>query len=697
MRRFSSLAPRAKPALKDLPQQSLTTNNFIKKKNPTKQINTTSIWQQQIRNDNIASPSSGKLTSPSVSSDKRTKFIDRGYISQILSRNDWYLLLNHEFKAKRINLVPQFIVSVLQNQENPLHSLRFYIWVSNIDPFFAKNQTFKGVLANTLYRKGPVVLSIELLQDIRNSGFRVSEDLLCILVSSWGRLGLAKYTADIFGQISFLGICPSTRLYNAVIDALVKSNSLDLAYLNFQQMSMDNCKPDRFTYNILIHGVCRIGVVDEALRLVKQMSGMGYAPNVFTYTILVDGFCNAKRVDDAFQVVENMKKRNVSPSEATIRSLVHGVFRSEPPPKAFELVVRFMEREPIFRKLACDTLIYCLSNNSMAREVAVFLRKAVDRGYLPDSSTLNVAMTCLLKGFDLIETCKILDSFNKQGVKVGFSTSLALIEALYKAGRGLDGDRYFNQMVKDGLVSNVCSYNMVIDCFCKADMMDRAVEIFEDMQHRAVAPNLITFNTLISGHCKDGEISKAREMLSKLLDSEFKPDIFTFSSIIDGLCRAHHIEDAFNCFDEMVEWGVSPNAVIYNILIRSLCVIGDVARSMRIFRKMQAVGIKPDSYSFNELIRSFCRMKKVEKAEKLFLSMLTLGLNPDNYTYGAFIKALHESGRLEEAKKMFLSMEATGCVPDSYTSNLVADILVQHGSPEEAQSIASASHGGESH
>ncbi|KAK2644889.1 hypothetical protein Ddye_020084 [Dipteronia dyeriana] len=699
MRGFSSLSSsRASPVvLRNLSKEwsSLEKSN---KQNPSKPKFQHKQTYNKYNNNTVA-PSRGNSSSyssrnshvslldNSVSANKQVKPIDHHYISQILARKDWFLLLRHELKARRINLVPQFVVSVLQNQENPLHPLRFYIWVSNIEPLLAKNQSVKGVLANALFRKGPVVLSVELLRDIKSSGFRVNEDLLCILIGSWGRIGLAKYCADIFGQISFLGISPSTRLYNAVIDALVKSNSIDLAYLKFQQMPVDNCKPDRFTYNILIHGVCKTGVVDEALRLVKQMEGLGYLPNVYTYTILIDGFCNAKRVDEAFKILDIMKKRNVSPNEATVRSLVHGLFHCLAPQKAFELLVRFIEKEPRMWKLASDTLLCSLSNNSMASEAAMILRKTGERGFVPETSTFNITMTCLIKGLDINEICGILDTFMERGVKPGFTIYLALIEALYKVGRGAEGDCYLNHMVKDGIVSNVSSYNMLIDCFCKASRMDRATETFSEMRDRGVAPNLVTFNTLISGHCKNGEVNKSRELLEILLEYGFKPDIFTFSSIIDGLCRAHQIEDALNCFTEMVKWSVPPNAITYNILIRSLCVIGDVAQSLRLLRKMQADGISPDIYSFNTLIQSFCRMNKIEKAKKLLDSMSAMDLSPDNYSFGAIIKALSESGRLDEAKEMFLSMEANGCIPDSYVCNLILETLVQHSRFEEARDI----------
>ncbi|WCJ23390.1 pentatricopeptide (PPR) domain protein 40 [Euphorbia peplus] len=634
-------------------------------------------------------PKSISIPKTLISPQNPTNPVDHSYFSRILSRKqDWFLLLTHELKAKRVILNSQFVISILQNQNNPLNSLKFYIWVSNIDPGFTNNQSVKGVLGKCLFRKGPVVLSSELVEDIRRFGCGVSEDFLCVLIGSWGRLGLGRYCDEIFGQISFLGMSPSTRLYNAVIDAFVKSNLIDLAYLKFQQMAADNCRPDRFTYNILVHGVCRSGLVDEGMRLVKQMEGLGYSPNVFTYTILIDGFLNAKRVDEAFGILETMKARKVSPNEATIRSFIHGVFRCVTPSKAFEIATNFIEREPVLRKLAFDTLLYCLADKYMAREAGLLLRKLGRLGYSPDSSTFNMTINCLINSFDLNETCSILDIFAGRGIKLSLCSYLALVEALFKAGRTIEGDRYFSQMVKDGHLSNVFSYNMVIDCLCKVGMIDKAESFFEEMHRKGIKPSLVTFNTLISGHCKRGEVKKSRELLVMLLEHGMRPDIFTFSSIIDGLCRAQRIEDAFGCFSEMVEWGVSPNSVTYNILIHCFCDVGDVSRSMKLLRKMQMDGISPDVFSFNALIQSFCRVGKVENAEKLFGSMLSLGLTPDNYTYSAFIKLFCESDRCSKAKEMFFSMEENGCIPDSFTCNLIFDALVKQGQHEDAQKVA---------
>ena len=173
--------------------------------------------------------------------------IQHPYISQLLSTPNWALLLNHHLFSNTLLLNPRSAVTVFNNQRNPSHAVKFHAWLSHVNPALATHPSVQRALRNTLHRNGPALLSLELLRDVHNSGFRLTEDLLCALIGSWGRLGLANYCAHVFCQISFLSLTPSTRLYNALIDALVKSNSVDLAYLKFQQMPADNCRPDRIT------------------------------------------------------------------------------------------------------------------------------------------------------------------------------------------------------------------------------------------------------------------------------------------------------------------------------------------------------------------------------------------------------------------------------------------------------------------
>lgn len=262
----------------------------------------------------------------------------------ILSENNnWFSLLSKEFQPYLQRIDPRFVISFLKNADNPVSLLKFYLWVSSCNPKLAKDSSVVRVLSDLLWRKGPVILSDDLIREVKSCGCNITEDLLCILIKSWGKLGLAKYAHDMFDKMPLMGFRLSTRLYNTVINALVAANSLDLAYMKFQQMFSDGCPPDHFTYNTLIHGACKQGIIEEAVRLLKQMERRGLSANVFTYTILIDGFCKSKKAEEAIEVLHKMRHRNVIPTEATYRSLVHGLFHCLAPKRAYEMTTGVLE------------------------------------------------------------------------------------------------------------------------------------------------------------------------------------------------------------------------------------------------------------------------------------------------------------------------------------------------------------------
>uniref|UniRef100_A0A0E0FD61 Pentacotripeptide-repeat region of PRORP domain-containing protein n=1 Tax=Oryza meridionalis TaxID=40149 RepID=A0A0E0FD61_9ORYZ len=590
---------------------------------------------------------------------------DPARAASILAEDDWFPRLNAEFAAALPRLGPRFVVRALRaaaerEGEPPLLCVRLYVWASRFGAHFARDGGVRRALVGALWRRGPVVLSGRLVAEVRGCGCEVSEELVCALVESWGRLGLARYAHEVFVQMPRLGLGPSTAVYNALIAASVRAGAVDAAYLRFQQMPADGCRPDRFTYNSLVHGVCRRGIADEAVRLVRQMEGEGIRPNVFTYTMLVDGFCNAGRVEEAFRVLDRMKEKGVAPSDATYRTLVHGVFRCLERDKAYRMLSEWLGHETSLHPSACHTMLYCLSKKDMAKEAVEFAKRTSARGYLLDSTAFGILMSCALKCLEVSDLCELLDSFIKIGGNPGFDVYIRVIKSLLNCKNFSKANHYLGHMVLKGLLSSVMSYNVVIDCFVKAGAVDKAEEIVKEMQDKGFLPNLVTFNTLISGYSKLGNVHNAKVVLKMLMEHGFMPDIITFTSLIDGLCNTHQLDDAFVCFEEMAEWGVRPNAQTYNVLMRALCSAGHINKAIDLLNKMKIDGVTPDAYSFNALILSFCRMRKVDKAQDIFNDMVRFGVVPDSYTYNSLIKSLCDERRVNKAKEILFARECSG-------------------------------------
>ncbi|KAI4338544.1 hypothetical protein MLD38_023591 [Melastoma candidum] len=88
---------------------------------------------------------------------------------------------------------------------------------------------------------------------------------------------------------------------------------------------------------------------------------------------------------------------------------------------------------------------------------------------MPDGEVFNMAIICLIKGGVSCQVLVLLEQFVTCGLKPAFNTYLTLLQALYGAGETGQADKYLKMMTEQGLVSNIFSYNMIIDFGVRPD------------------------------------------------------------------------------------------------------------------------------------------------------------------------------------------------------------------------------------
>jgi pentatricopeptide repeat protein len=214
-----------------------------------------------------------------------------------------------------------------------------------------------------------------------------------------------------------------------------------------------------------VHGGCRQGIIDEALRLVKQMEGAGIRPNILVL--------HAGRAEDAVALFGKMKEKGVALSEATYRTLVHGVFKCLGRDRGYKMLSEWLGSDPALHSSACHTLLYCLSKNDMNKEAVELVKKLSSNGYVVDNASFRIVIAGAVKCLELSDLCELVDDLIKRTRDVEFDIYIMIIKSLLSCKDFTKVNRYLHQMVQDGLLSSVTSYNMVIDCLVKAGAMER--------------------------------------------------------------------------------------------------------------------------------------------------------------------------------------------------------------------------------
>jgi pentatricopeptide repeat protein len=76
---------------------------------------------------------------------------------------------------------------------------------------------------------------------------------------------------------------------------------------------------------------------------------------------------------------------------------------------------------------------------------------------------------------------------------------------------------------------DVPCYTVLIHGQCKADYLEGARGLFDEMLQKGLAPDLHAYTALINGYCSQGEIAKAEDLFQEMVDRGIKPDVLTFS------------------------------------------------------------------------------------------------------------------------------------------------------------------------
>jgi pentatricopeptide repeat domain-containing protein 1 len=66
-------------------------------------------------------------------------------------------------------------------------------------------------------------------------------------------------------------------------------------------------------------------------------------------------------------------------------------------------------------------------------------------------------------------------------------------------------------MIEAGIIPNLITLSIVINCYCETGRVDYAFKVFEGMKTHGYIPDVIVSSTLIKGLCREGMMEDASQ------------------------------------------------------------------------------------------------------------------------------------------------------------------------------------------
>ncbi|XP_031475954.1 pentatricopeptide repeat-containing protein At4g26680, mitochondrial [Nymphaea colorata] len=226
---------------------------------------------------------------------------------------------------------------------------------------------------------------------------------------------------------------------------------------------------------------------------------------------------------------------------------------------------------------------------------------------------------------------------------------------------------FYGELRRRRISPNVYTLNMVICALCKSGRIEKAVEVFKDMEILGCRPNDASFNTLIDGYCKNQLLAAAMRLKNSMCEKGVEPNIVTYNTLINGFCKNGMLQDACRLFNEMKVMNVAPNTVTYNTLISGYSQSGNCEMGARLHEEMVKNGTVVDILTYNALLMGLCRDGKTKKALYLLKRLEEENLVPDASTFSAMIIGHCKRGNSERAYGAYRTMLRRGCHPNMET------------------------------
>ncbi|KDP33235.1 hypothetical protein JCGZ_13507 [Jatropha curcas] len=190
----------------------------------------------------------------------------------------------------------------------------------------------------------------------------------------------------------------------------------------------------------------------------------------------------------------------------------------------------------------------------------------------------------------------------------------------------------FDLILRSNRSPPVMELNKILSALVRMKHYATVISLSKQMEMFGISHDICSFNILINCFRHLDCVDFGYSLMGKLFKLGFKPNIIRLTTLIHGLCREDKFVEAVDLFDDIVEKGLQPDVCTYSIMVNGLSKEGLLHEALMVFRKMEGNGCLPDSCSYNVIIQGYLRHKDVSMAKQFIDEMVGKGFSADATT-----------------------------------------------------------------
>ncbi|KAF7051095.1 hypothetical protein CFC21_059374 [Triticum aestivum] len=156
-------------------------------------------------------------------------------------------------------------------------------------------------------------------------------------------------------------------------------------------------------------------------------------------------------------------------------------------------------------------------------------------------------------------------------------------------------------MEGNGCRTDDWTYGILIHGLCDGKI-EEAEQLLDSAVKGGFTPTVVTFTNLIDGYCKAERIDDALRVKNNMLLSKCKLDVNVYGKLINSLIRKDRLKEAKELLTEILTTGLVPNVVTSSSVSDGYCKTGKVDFELEVLKMMERDGCRPNSWTYNSLM-----------------------------------------------------------------------------------------------
>ena len=457
------------------------------------------------------------------------------------------------------------------------------------------------------------------------------------------------------------GFLNDVSVGSALVNMYNKCGDLGLAKSLFDEMSIR----DVVSWNGLITAYVQHGHVQDALHTFSSMlSDHNVQPNVVTFTVILNACVSEDALVDCMIIHDYIMEAGCEYNVMIGNALINSYGKCE---SFFEARMVF-QRMPQRDVVSWNTLILVCAQNGYRREALKFFHLMQSSGIKPSEISYIIALSLCtipihiedgklihLSAKDnrldsnsfvansllcMYSNCGSAESAHQMFEKIqdhSMMTWNAIISACDRHGLGMEAQKHFWQMLREGFTPNEYALTSVVSACASTVALEEGKLMHSLASENSFDSDDVFMNALVSMYGRCGSVEDALTMFKMMRNRT----VVTWTAMLASYAQHGRGQEAIQLFHQMHSEGFEPNEISFVSVLSACSHTGLVFEGCYYFSSMfQEFEVTPVTIHFSCLMDLFGRTGTLDIAAHIINQMPFQPESDEWYTFLCACKSL---------------------------------------------------------